>query len=54
MNNDRQIFVLRIRALPGVDAIRALRFVLKSLLRRYGFRCLDVRAEKPQTEKEKD
>jgi hypothetical protein len=34
------IFVLRLVALPGVDAIRALRWALKGLLRRCGMRCV--------------
>jgi hypothetical protein len=32
-----------LRPLPGVDPIRALRWVLKGLLRQHGFRCIDLR-----------
>jgi hypothetical protein len=38
-----RIFVLELRALPGTDAIRELKLILKQLLRRHGFRCLSVR-----------
>jgi hypothetical protein len=31
---------------PGVDAIRSLRWALKSLLRRWGLRCVDIHEEK--------
>ena len=46
MKVGRPIFVLRLRALPGVDPTKALRFVLKSLLRRHGMQAIDVREEK--------
>jgi hypothetical protein len=36
------MFVLTLRPLPGVDAIRALRWVLKGLLRQHGLRCVDL------------
>ena len=39
----RPIFVVRLRAEQGIDGIRALRAVLKSLLRRHGLRCLSAR-----------
>jgi hypothetical protein len=39
----RPTFVLRIEGKPGAAGIRALRQLLKVLLRRYGFRCLDLR-----------
>jgi hypothetical protein len=35
-------FVVTFQAVPGVDAIKALRFMLKSALRRYGLRCISV------------
>jgi hypothetical protein len=38
----RPTFLLTIRPEPGIDAIKALRFGLKALLRRYGLRCLAV------------
>ena len=43
VNAVRPRFTLTIEASPDVDAIKALRFVLKKLLRQYGFRCLAVR-----------
>ncbi len=47
MSADRRpaIYVLKLRALPGVDAIRELRLVLKRLLRQHGFRCVSVHEE---------
>jgi hypothetical protein len=39
-------FVLTLRPLPGVDAIRSLRGVLKKLLRQHGMRCVNLREEK--------
>jgi hypothetical protein len=38
----RPIFTLRIEGKPGTADIRALRWLLKTLLRQHGFRCLDV------------
>jgi hypothetical protein len=35
-------FVLTLRAAPGVDSIRALRWVLKILWRRFGLRCIGI------------
>jgi hypothetical protein len=37
-----EIFILRLEATRG-DAIHDLRAILKALLRRHGFRCLDCR-----------
>jgi hypothetical protein len=42
----RQVFVLRIVAPPGAAGLHALRALLKVLLRRHGFRALDVREER--------
>jgi hypothetical protein len=39
------VFVIRLRAGPKVDAIRALRGVLKVLLRRFGLRAISIQAE---------
>jgi hypothetical protein len=39
------VFVLRLTPLPGVDAIRALRAALKTLLRCHGLRCVSVRQD---------
>ena len=38
-------FTLRIEGKPGTAGIHALRALLKTLLRRHGFRCLDARQE---------
>jgi hypothetical protein len=38
-------FVLTLRAVPGVDGIRALRAVLKTALRRHGLRATNAREE---------
>jgi hypothetical protein len=43
---DRPTFLLRLRPLKGVDPIRALRHVLKRLLRDYGMRALSVEEER--------
>jgi hypothetical protein len=39
------IFLVRLRALPGVDGVRALRAALKTLLRRFGLKALSVEVE---------
>jgi hypothetical protein len=44
----RPVFVLKLRPEPHVtDSIKALRFALKSLLRRFGLRCVSIREEQP-------
>jgi hypothetical protein len=35
-------FVLTLRAAPGVDSVRALRWALKFLWQRFGLRCISV------------
>ena len=42
---DRPTFLLRLRAEPGVDAVRALRAGLKALLRQHGLKCVQVTEE---------
>ena len=42
---DRPLFTVVLRAEPGIDPIRALRFALKRLLRDYGMRAISVDAE---------
>ena len=44
---NRPVFVARFRALPDVDAIHALRLMLKGALRLYGLRCLSLEEEEP-------
>lgn len=39
---ERPTFKLLVRAEPRVDGIRALRWLLKGMLRGYGLRCLSV------------
>lgn len=41
----RPIFVIRVRAEPGVDPTRALRWLLKMMLRRLGLKALSVERE---------
>jgi hypothetical protein len=38
----RSTFVLTLQAAPGVDSVRALRWALKFLWRRFGLRCVSV------------
>jgi hypothetical protein len=38
------IYVLKLQSTGG-DDIRGLRWILKILLRRYGFKCIEVREE---------
>lgn len=45
MPPNRPIFVLKLQALPGVNAIKALRQGLKYLLRRCGLRCVSIEEE---------
>ena len=43
MTNTGRVFLLRLRSLrPGDQAIRDLRWILKKLLRQWGFRCLSI------------
>ena len=44
--SQRPRFVLTLQPLPGVDAIRSLRWALKGLLRRHGMRCVDLHEDK--------
>jgi hypothetical protein len=37
-----ETFVVTLRPLPGVDPIRSLRWILKSLLRQHGMRCVNL------------
>jgi hypothetical protein len=40
--DDGATFVMTLRPLRDVNPIRSLRWVLKSLLRQYGMRCIDL------------
>jgi hypothetical protein len=39
-------FVIKLRARPGVDGVRPLRWILKRLLRGYQLRCVSVSEER--------
>jgi hypothetical protein len=43
--------VLKLRPEPNADPIRALRAALKLLGRRFGLKAIDVREEKPPTDR---
>jgi hypothetical protein len=43
----RATFVLKIEGKSGQGGIRSLRWLLKTLLRRHGFRAIDVRVLDP-------
>jgi hypothetical protein len=49
---ERPIFRLRLQPLPRVDAVKALRAALKTLLRRHQLRCLSVEPETPSANQE--
>ena len=38
----RVVFVLRVTPMRGVDPVRALRSLLKIMLRRFGLRCVSL------------
>ena len=42
----RRVFVLCLVAKPGTDPVRALRGLLKTALRRFGLRCIDLREQR--------
>jgi hypothetical protein len=46
----RPVFIIKLRPVRAdCDGIRGLRAILKSLLRRYGFRCIDAREQQSST-----
>ena len=45
MEIQRPVFIVRLRALPGVNGIQALRAALKVLLRRFGLQAVSVEEE---------
>jgi hypothetical protein len=45
MRSTGPTYIIKLRAAPKVDPIRALRAALKVLLRRFGLRAISVRAE---------
>jgi len=46
MNPARAVFVLRLRPLKDVDPYRALRWILKRVLRDYGMQAISCEEEK--------
>jgi hypothetical protein len=42
----RSVFTLKIEGKPGAAGIHALRGLLKTLLRRYSFKCIDLSEDK--------
>src|SRR5258708_7156778 len=48
MEDERTIYLLMVRAEPGVDAVRNLRALLKAMLRTYGLRRVEVSESKQQ------
>jgi len=46
MTGRAPIFVLRLRPLPGANPERALRWLLKIALRRFGLRCVSIEMER--------
>lgn len=44
--NTRPIYVIRLRPGPGIDPIKALRFALKLLGRRFGLQAISVEEER--------
>lgn len=48
MKPDRPIYLLRLRPEKGVDPIRALRWILKRVLRDYGMQAISCEEEKQQ------
>lgn len=55
MSQDRQIFVVTLRALPGpVDVHVRLRQALKLFLRAFGFACIEVREQQAESKEVKE
>jgi hypothetical protein len=41
------VYIIAVTPRPGVDDIRALRWALKAMLRRFGLRCLSIEERAP-------
>jgi hypothetical protein len=54
MTTQRPVYVLRLRPLPGINGLLALRHALKRLLRDHGLAYLEVREEEPAPALERD
>jgi hypothetical protein len=51
--NLRPVFVIKLRPTRAdSDGLRGLRWILKTLLRRHGFQCIDAREEQSPPPKE--
>jgi hypothetical protein len=50
LGSNRPVYVVSLRAKPGVDPIRALRGALKVLGRRFGLRAVKVEVEWPEAD----
>ena len=46
---DSPIYVLKLRPAPGADDVKVMRWVLKSLWRRYRLRCVSISVEQDQS-----
>jgi hypothetical protein len=44
-SREAPVFVVKLRARPGIDGIRAMRAILKALLCRHQLRCIAIREE---------
>jgi hypothetical protein len=44
------VYTIRLRPLPGVDAIRQLRALLKRALRSHGLKCISIAVEEREGE----
>ena len=51
MKISRPVYVLRLQPLKGVDPLRALRHVLKNLLRAYGMKCISLEESAADTDR---
>ena len=49
VTTDRRRYVLVLQPEPGVDPIRALRWILKRSLRQFGMKCVDIREAECQS-----
>jgi hypothetical protein len=47
----RAVFVLKLEAPHGTDAIRELRWALKTLLRKHRLRCVSIEQDPPEEDR---
>jgi hypothetical protein len=48
------VLVITLQPRPGIDDVRSLRWVLKTLLRRHGIKCIAARRTEPHERKSRD